>query len=522
MFLFILGLQSRLMRWPIATIVICVITVALSLFESSHKSLHAQAVQAAATQTGVWAAKVAAVQNLCGGNFLPQQCQFLQKLKPQDFANLEKFFASYKRANSEDKSPELRKWQHWLTQDQLQKGLNSEDKAHPSVTAYEASFKKFRILLVQDAKKNTKLMRGNLRIAPAIKALFLHEGWGDLLASLMVFALFSVFLEQRVGAAGVVLIYILGGAGGNFFQSAYLPFGVYLVGAGAAVSATLGAFVIYFYQEKSHLVLRFGTIFQRRLSFPAWTYAASMLVLAAVINWFADSEVNYLAYIAGFALGAIIASMQKDLFPLKKTFLFPHEQAMYYAAKKATKFDEKLSLFHKIYRLNRESFYAYRTLFAYFEKHHLALTSFKVEDRELVNNILLECFRYNGKNEKMAYSQQVLGLVPLRWNLGTMDLAVTADQIIDRAHEFQAQGFLVQGIRYYDLFLEKYAAHPRAEQAHSVIMQVFDELERFDNETRTEILDTLLQYQDAHPMTHFQSQIRRVCQHVDSEKTRVA
>jgi membrane associated rhomboid family serine protease len=483
MFLLLVSLKSRIVRWPIATIAILLVTAGASIQQFPAVTLQQRAFQAA-------------------------------------------------------------------QEDQPAKALESENE-----TAGEKA--------PAAAKKPSHLKIIGQRLGPAAKALLLHMGWVDLAVGILAILIFAAFLEQRVGTVGLLLIYFVGGTGANLFQWAYAPPGAFMAGSSAAVSAILGAFFIYFHQEKSFLrvpslgkrspkaakaakpskvsdetktLTSLKTVEEptptklakavkipkiqtaRTVSFPSWVLVGAFLAVSDLVCMLVGSQTTHIAHGAGFALGVILASMQKDLFPLKKTLLFPQEQKMYYSAKAATRFEDKLEYFRKIYQLNPESFYSFRSLFSYFEKHHLSLSSFRDEDRVLVTNILLECFRYSGKSEKYGYSLQVLGMVPLWWNLNSLELNVGADEIIDRAHAFQAQGSLAQGLRYYDFFLEKYAAHARAEQAHSVIMKVFDELERFDSESRAEIFSILTDYAKVHPTTHFQNQIRRIAQQVAKDR----
>jgi membrane associated rhomboid family serine protease len=526
MFLPRLGLKSKLLHWPFATIAIVVVSLGYSAFRRPDPAAQTKDIQAIAAKAQVWARRRAVVQQLCFNSLLGKhaqtQCQYLKEnLRDESFADLPGFFKKYKTQFPDDKGGDFRAFHDWVAGVESYKTLDAESRHHPVAAAYAGALVNYRLQLAEYAKSHQSLMRGNIRIVPALDSVFLSESLTRLICQLAVLLLFAVFVEQRVGPTAVILMYLLGGVGANLFQSASLGFGVSLLGQTGAVSTMLGAFLIYFYEETGEFVLSFRGR-RKAFSFPMWTYIAMAAVVLGLVSWLTDSAETYAALTVGFGLGAIMASMEKDLFPLKKTFLFPQEQKMYYEAKKTARYEEKLDIYRRIYQLNQESFYAFRALFVYFEKHRLSVSSFKTKDRQFVRQVLTQCFMYTKKNEKYDFSHQLLGKVPLWWNLTSLELPVGADQIMDRARRFHKQGNLIQCLRCYDLFLEKYAAHARAGEAHSVIMQVFDELEKFDLEPRVEILQTLLLYVKAHPTTHFNLQIRQLTQQIEKERQRAA
>jgi hypothetical protein len=231
----------------------------------------------------------------------------------------------------------------------------------------------------------------------------------------------------------------------------------------------------------------------------------------------AGSGVAHLAHLTGFMLGSIFASMEMDLFPLKKTFLFSEEQKLYYEAKEAKVLEEKMEIFRRIYSLNKESYYSFRALFIYFCKQSYQLASFTEGDLKFITEVIRSCFMYTEKNEKYYIAREILGMIPLTWNLTTLELKIGPTEIIERAQQFQSEGDLIQTLRFYDLFFEKYAAHAQAQEIHTAIMHIFDQVEKFESDIKAQILGTLLVYADNHPKNHFQMQIRQLIHQVHRE-----
>lgn len=521
MILLPLGLQSRIVKWPIATVLIIVATCVVSILYFSENSLYIRHVRQAMIDSKILEARKDLILASCSFKYEQEVCDFLRaKLKGTDLLDLKNFLKAYQEEFPKSSYVQYRSLVSWLSDDRIDKKLKATEFAesrayHSYLDARENYLKKS---LVQ-SKKDLLFIRGNAKILASLKALVTHEGWVHLIGNMLIFALFAVFVEQRVGFFGTLLLYFIGGLGSNYLQLPFLPMGVRLFGASGAVSAVIGAFAVYFWREKMRCLMSVAFFYNRMIYMPAWLYISVFLLLSDVVGMTGlDSGVAHLAHLTGFLSGFIFAFMQMDLFPLKKSFLFPPESKLYYAAKGTQVLKEKMTLFRRIYAINRESFYSFRALFIYIGKHNCKLPDFKEEDQMLLSEILRSCILYPEKKEQYELVREILEMVPLNWNLSTLDLRIGPEDIIRRAELFQLEGDLIQTLRFYDMFFAKFAVHPQAQEINSEIMKLFDQIEKFDLEVKVHILEALLVYNDNHPNTQFQTQIRQLIHQVHREE----
>jgi len=525
MFLIPLGLQSRLVKWPIATLLIILATGVVSAFYFSENSLYIRHVRQAMLDSKVLEARKNLLIVSCPAKFEAAICDYTKAhLTETDLFDLSAFANKFQKKNPNVSFLDVRKMVAWLSDDRIDRKLrNSDYKDTPEFNSYLAARDRYLKKSLDKSKEDQVFIRGNGKVLPSLKAIATHDGWVHLIGNMLIFALFAVFLEQRIGFFGMLVLYVLGGLGSNFLQLPFLPMGVRLYGASGAVSAVLGAFAVYFWREKMRCWLSLAFVYNRTILMPAWIYLGVFMLLSDVVGVMgAGSGVAHLAHLTGFILGFIFAYMQMDLFPLKKGFLFTQEQKLYYQAKEATLLEEKMVIFRRIYSLNRESFYSFKALFIYFNKQGFLLSSFSKEDLAFVTEILQSCFLYHEKNEKYVLTREILNLTPLNWDLSTLNLQVTPELLINNAEIYENEGDMVQTLRLYDMYFEKFAAHPKTPEVQSKIMGLFDQIEKFDLEYKTHILDTLLVYSDHHPKNHFQTQLRQLIRQVHREEKRAA
>jgi len=525
MFLLPLGLQSRIVKWPFATILLIVATCVVSVFYFSENALYIRHVRQAMMDSKILEARKNLLVATCSGRFEVEACEFIKtRLRANDLFDLGKFMKDYQKAFPKASFVSVRALASWLNDDRIDKKLKTTDAAKlPEYSAYLEARETYLQKSLVKSKEDRIFIRGNGHLLPSLKALFTHDGWVHLLSNMLIFALFAVFVEQRVGFFGLLAIYVLGGLGSNFLQLPFLPMGVRLYGASGAVSAVMGAFAVYFWREKIRCLL-YMVVVNRVILMPAWMFIGIFMLLSDVVGAAgAESGIAHLAHLTGFLIGIILGFMQMDLFPLKKSFLFPEEEKLYYQAKESKLLEEKLALYHQIYALNHESFYAFRALFVYFHKQGFMLSTFNKADRAFVINILHSCFHYNDRqNEKYVYSREILGFVPLSWNIVELKLKVTPEEVLERAGEFHSVGDFIQTLRYYDLFFTSFAAHPKSQDINAHIMKIFDDIEKFEFDIKSQILGTLMEYADHHPDNHFQTQIRQLIHQVQREEKNAA
>jgi len=151
--------------------------------------------------------------------------------------------------------------------------------------------------------------------ARAMTALFLHADALHLLANIVLLAILGAYVEQAWGAAGFLLLFLLGGALSLHLDAAVGPPTIVL-GASGGVAALLGAYCIVYRRHP----IRWGTVhlvFLRphfgSFSMPSIGLGFAWIGLQA-IGWLlarraGDDSVAFLSHLVGFGTGAVIAGL---------------------------------------------------------------------------------------------------------------------------------------------------------------------------------------------------------------------
>ena len=94
-------------------------------------------------------------------------------------------------------------------------------------------------------------------------ALFIHASWLHLLGNMVYLWVFGIPLERRIGGAGMLLVFIVGGALANLFVTMRLPeLTSPIIGASGAISAVVGAYLGLFPTRRIGMLLPLGLYLQ--------------------------------------------------------------------------------------------------------------------------------------------------------------------------------------------------------------------------------------------------------------------
>lgn len=153
-----------------------------------------------------------------------------------------------------------------------------------------------------------------------LTSIFFHQGWLHLIGNMLFLWLAGSALEDRWGRLQFLAFYLVGGMAATCaFGLTYTGPPTFLVGASGAVSAAMGAFLVYF--AKTEITLWYWLMY-RTGTFRLAAYVALPLwiadqVLMANLDKGASgaSGVAYAAHIGGFAFGAVVAVLGRMVFP---------------------------------------------------------------------------------------------------------------------------------------------------------------------------------------------------------------
>ncbi len=141
-------------------------------------------------------------------------------------------------------------------------------------------------------------------------SMFLHGGWLHLLGNMLFLWVFGNNVEDRLGRIRYALFYLVCGYAAAYAFALVQPNSTEpLIGASGAIAGVLGAYIVLYPRARVWSLVPFLLFIPLRL--PAWL----VLGLWFLLQWaysagFAVSQagdVAYLAHVAGFILGALLA-----------------------------------------------------------------------------------------------------------------------------------------------------------------------------------------------------------------------
>ena len=159
----------------------------------------------------------------------------------------------------------------------------------------------------------------DLTLLTLFSALFIHASWLHLLGNLAYLMVFGFPVEQRLGSAATLAIFLVGGALANAIVAVRVEgLETPIIGASGAVSAVLGAYLGLFPRRRIGLYIPLGVYFQFA-RVPALLVIGSWFTLQLLYTAFGpiNENVALWTHLAGFALGLMFALVVRALANLK-------------------------------------------------------------------------------------------------------------------------------------------------------------------------------------------------------------
>jgi membrane associated rhomboid family serine protease len=153
-----------------------------------------------------------------------------------------------------------------------------------------------------------------------LTSAFVHDGWIHLIGNMLFLWLVGSALEDRWGRAKFVAFYLLGAVvATTCYELTYTGPQTILVGASGAVSAAMGAFLVYFARTRITLwyfmMMRSGTFqIPAYVALPLWLGDQALLATLDKGSGGA-TQVAYAAHFGGFGFGLAIAIVAIMVWP---------------------------------------------------------------------------------------------------------------------------------------------------------------------------------------------------------------
>jgi len=152
-----------------------------------------------------------------------------------------------------------------------------------------------------------------------LSAIFLHASWLHLAGNLAYLWVFGLSVELRMGSAGMLGLFLTGGALANVIVALQLgSLDAPIIGASGAISAVVGAYLGLFPSRRIGLFLPLG-VYLQFAQVPSLLVIGSWFTLQLLYTVFGpiDAAVAWWTHLAGFALGLSIAFLYRAVVQLR-------------------------------------------------------------------------------------------------------------------------------------------------------------------------------------------------------------
>lgn len=159
----------------------------------------------------------------------------------------------------------------------------------------------------------------NYPAATLLTAVFLHASGLHLAGNLAYLWVFGLPVEQRIGTAGMALLFLAGGALANMIVALRLDtLETPIIGASGAISGVVGAYLGLFPSRRIGLFLPLG-LYLQFAQVPSLLVIGSWFTLQLLYTVFGpiNAAVAWWTHLAGFALGLSLALIYRAVGQLR-------------------------------------------------------------------------------------------------------------------------------------------------------------------------------------------------------------
>jgi membrane associated rhomboid family serine protease len=147
------------------------------------------------------------------------------------------------------------------------------------------------------------------QVAHVFTAMFLHGSWMHLLGNMWFLWVFGNNVEDSMGHARYLVLYLICGVAAALAQVAAKPDSIVpMVGASGAIGGVMGAYLVLYPRVKVYNLVFVG-FYATTVALPAWVmlgYWMLLQVLGGAVTQAEGAGVAYAAHVGGFAAGALL------------------------------------------------------------------------------------------------------------------------------------------------------------------------------------------------------------------------
>lgn len=325
-----MGLKAKTQKVPVTTLLLAVITVAVSLFFWGFPHAYSVFVSNEVSQLNYELEYRSSALAKCHGHLEPKHCASISKILSQDSP----------RNFSQVQSEVNQALPASVPQDKVMEILKFlSDKFPPILESPQlASLKVQRDQVFEQYQKAEQVLTAShVTLTSLLKAQFTHDGFFHLFFNLIFLFGFAAFVEQRIGSLGFLAVYLISGFTGLLLQTAFSNWEHgHILGASANIFGVAGAFTALFFRHKMNLLFSAFFVLFRKVELNALAYVAFFVLVTEVTGLLETGlgGVAHWAHMGGFVSGALIATSVSWKQKIPHPLAFPYEMRLLEKARK--------------------------------------------------------------------------------------------------------------------------------------------------------------------------------------------
>ena len=454
-----LGLRAKLYIKPWATMAVALITIGFSVMSLLGQTVTEEFKKQRFLAHDTYNLSYLAIKNDCKSSFAEVVCTFFESyVKAEDLAQADLMLEKIEKFEAFDR-PTKEKIKDYIE--------NLPTKLAAQNEAYATAAESVRQEIVQYYGDHYLLSPENTNWRSLVLAPWQHQNWWSLVASLLMLALFSCFLEQRIGSGFLFILYMLGSMVGVVLQVNFANSYQWVSGGMTGVMAILGGYSVFFFNQKVRIYLNLFLIYKKKFTIPGWLYIA--LFFAAGNVFYLESDVSshliLFSHFLDFGIGVLGGIFISTLVWVQQDFLFEAEQNAYFKAKKATQPLKKITHCLELLEINPFNFLVVEYIIKSLAKYHMESADVPEIQLKKIGNLLVRMINNEFQIEP-AQAYSIISLLPLAWNLTLVPMPQLQKNELHKIENQILEKDWRLAIRFYDLYL---AQHPSPRVKEEII-----------------------------------------------------
>ena len=405
-----MGLKAKTHKVPVTTLLLAVLTVAVSLFYWGFPHAYSVFVSNEVSQLNYELEYRSSALSKCSGHLEPEHCASIGEILSEDsarnFSQIQSEVNQILPANvSEKKVMEILKF----LSDKFPPALES-----PQLTSLKVQRDQ---VFEQYQKAEQVLTASHVTLPSLLKAQFTHDGFFHLFFNLIFLFGFAAFVEQRIGSLGFLAVYLISGFTGLVLQTAFSNWEHgHILGASANIFGVAGAFTALFFRHKMNLLFSAFFVLFRRVELNALAYVGFFVLVTEVTGLLETGVggVAHWAHMGGFASGALIAASMSWKRKIPYPLAFPYEMQLLEKARKFPEEKESINVLLWLLSQNPANHLALEELLSSSQVRALAWSDWNEHQQKLFSEALIELESMKHQLPEGAW-ERLLSEIPESW-----------------------------------------------------------------------------------------------------------